>query len=68
MELTREGRASSLAREDTSSSWTNGRKNCVSRPRGCHRGVFSESRLEQRYEQLRLYRRKASEECFATTR
>ena len=40
MELTRARRASSLAREDTFSSWTNGRKDCVSRPRGCHRGVF----------------------------
>src|SRR5437667_5995037 len=40
MELTRARRASSLAREDTSSSWTNGRKDCVSQPRGCHRGVF----------------------------
>ena len=26
--------------EDTTSSWTNGRKDCVSPPRGCHRGVF----------------------------
>jgi hypothetical protein len=33
-------RTSTLAREDTYSSWTNGRKDCVSRPRGCHRGVF----------------------------
>ena len=30
MELTRERRASRLAPEDTFSSWTNGRKNCVS--------------------------------------
>jgi len=34
------GRTSTLAREDTNSSWTNGRKDCVSWPRGCHRGVF----------------------------
>src|SRR5438034_4994478 len=40
MELTRKRRTSSLAGEDTSSSWTNGRKSCVSRPRGCHRGGF----------------------------
>ena len=33
-------RTSNLAREDTYSSWTNGRKDCVSWPRGCHRGVF----------------------------
>jgi len=39
-ELTRMWRTSTLAREDTYSSWTNGRKDCVSRPRGCHRGVF----------------------------
>src|SRR5713226_776704 len=39
-ELTRMWRTSTLAREDTYSSWTNGRKDCVSRPRGCHRGGF----------------------------
>jgi hypothetical protein len=39
-ELTRTWRTSTLAREDTYSSWTNGRKDCVSWPRGCHRGVF----------------------------
>jgi len=39
-ELTRTWRTSTLAREDTYSSWANGRKDCVSRPRGCHRGVF----------------------------
>jgi len=65
MELTRKRRTGSLPREDTSSSWTNGRKNCVSWPRGCHRGVFSESRLEQRYEPLRLYRRNRYDGCFA---
>ena len=65
MELTRKRWASSLAREDTSSSWTNGRKNCVSRPRGCHRGVFSESCLEQRWNRLRQYRRNDLQECFA---
>jgi hypothetical protein len=30
MQLTRKRRASTLAREDTYSSWTNGRKDCVS--------------------------------------
>src|SRR6266480_2554771 len=57
MELTRQQRASTLAREDTSSSWTNGRKDCVSWPRGCHPGVFSGSRQEQPLNELHAYRR-----------
>jgi hypothetical protein len=39
-ELTRVLGASSLTRKTPRSSWTNGRKDCVSSPRGCHRGVF----------------------------
>src|SRR5208282_6004283 len=39
--LTRVLGASSLTRKTPRSSWTNGRKDCVSSPRGCHRGVFS---------------------------
>lgn len=38
--LTRVIRASSLTRKTPRSSWTNGRKDYVSSPRGCHRGVF----------------------------
>src|SRR5271168_2260121 len=62
--LTRGRRASSLRPEDTTSSWTNGRKDCVSRPRGCHRGVFSSS-LELPRNQLHSYRRRTAHECFA---
>jgi len=65
-ELTRMWRTSTLAREDTYSSWTNGRKDCVSQPRGCHRGVFSESRQEQVCERLHPYRRINGQECFVT--
>src|ERR1700675_1464893 len=65
--LTRGRRTSSLRPEDTTSSWTNGRKDCVSRPRGCHRGVFSSS-LELPRNQLHSYRRSIPRECFAAAR
>jgi len=55
IELTHEPRASSLARLDTYSSWTNGRKDCVSWPRGCHRGVFFWISVEQPCKRLRPY-------------
>src|SRR5690348_17371172 len=63
IELTRKRRTSSLAGEDTSSSWTNGRKSCVSRPRGCHRGVFLNLALSSALWRLPPYRRNRAGEC-----
>src|SRR5712692_11031425 len=57
-------RTSTLAREDTCSSWTNGRKDGVSwTPRLPPRG-FSESRQEQPRNWLHPYRRVTEGECF----
>jgi hypothetical protein len=60
-ELTRVLGASSLTRKTPRSSWTNGRKDCVSLPRGCHRGVFAfdSSGLPAQHCWLQLYRRTA---------
>jgi hypothetical protein len=65
--LTRVLRASSLTRKTPRSSWTNGRKDCVSSPRGCHRGVFVVIPLAclRSFTGLHLYRRTATSECFA---
>jgi len=53
--------------EDTSSSWTNGRKDLrVIAPR-LPRGVFSESHLEQPHNGLHLYRRMPPRECFVAS-
>jgi len=66
-ELTRGHRDEEISPNDTFSSWTNGRKECVSRPRGCHRGVFLEF-LWLTYGspaiRLHTYRRSAMGECF----
>src|SRR6267142_1575731 len=53
--------------EDTSSSWTIGRKDCVSQPRDSPRGAFSESHPEQPRSGLHLYRRVAPRECFVAS-
>jgi len=66
-ELTRMRRTSTLAREDTNSSWANGRKRLrVMTPRLPPRG-FSDSRQKQPRSRLHPYRRTTGGECFVIT-
>jgi hypothetical protein len=65
--LTRSARTSRLACKTHRSSWTNGRKDCVSTPRGCHRGVFP-YKPRTAHHQLHSYRRISLSECFVERR